>query len=65
MTGADFGRARQELQVPERFRFEAAVAVGRRGDKALLPDALQAREQPSARNPIVSFAFEGDFPTGK
>ncbi len=25
MTGAEFGRARKELHVPERFRFEAAV----------------------------------------
>lgn len=65
MTGADFGRARQELHVPERFRFEAAVVVGRRADKSVLPEALQAREQPSARNPISSFAFEGDFPTDK
>jgi hypothetical protein len=63
MTGADFERARQELRIPERFRLEAAVAVGRRGDKSVLPEALQAREQPNTRNPIASFAFEGDFPT--
>jgi nitroreductase len=64
MTGADFARARRELRVPERYRFEAAAAVGRRGDKSVLSEALQAREQPNARNPIASFAFEGDFPAG-
>ena len=29
MVGVDFDRARIELKVPERFRFEAAAVVGR------------------------------------
>jgi hypothetical protein len=37
------------------------VAVGRQGDKALLDDALQAREAPNARQPISAMACEGRF----
>ncbi|QGP79186.1 nitroreductase family protein [Sphingobium sp. CAP-1] len=62
MTGVDFDKARAELGVPERFRLEAAVAIGKQGDKMILPEALQAREAPSDRKPIESFAFEGNFP---
>ncbi len=62
MTGADFERARAELGVPDRFRFEAAVAIGRRGDPSILPETLQAREQPSPRRSITEFVFEGVFP---
>ena len=61
MTGVDFDAARRELAVPERFRIETAVAIGRMGDKATLPEALQAREAPSGRNPIDRFVFAGNF----
>ncbi|MBH1992428.1 MAG: nitroreductase family protein [Sphingomonadaceae bacterium] len=61
MSGVDFDAARIELAVPERFRFEAAVAIGRLGDKAILPEALQAREAPSGRAPVEQVAFAGNF----
>ena len=61
MTGVDFDRARAELAVPDRFRIEAAVAIGRQGDKSILPEALQARETPSGRNEIADFATAGNF----
>lgn len=61
MTGVDFDRARIELGVPDRFRIEAAVAIGRQGDKSVLPEALQAREEPSGRNEITAFATPGNF----
>lgn len=61
MAGVDFDRARTELVVPDRFRLEAAVAIGRQADKAILPEALQAREMPSGRKPIEDFAFAGNF----
>ena len=61
MTGVDFDRARTELGVPDRFRIEAAVAIGRQGDKSVLPEALQAREEPSGRNEITAFATPGNF----
>ncbi len=62
MTGIDFDRVRGTLGVPERFHVEAAIALGRVADKSILPEALQAREGPSGRNEIGSFAFEGRFP---
>lgn len=62
MTGVEFDKARAELGVPERFRIEAAIAIGRQGDKSILPEALQAREVPSDRKPVEDFAFAGNFP---
>jgi nitroreductase len=61
MVGFDIPRAFAELDVPEGYRVEAAIAVGRLGDKSILPEALQARETPNARNPLATIAFEGGF----
>ena len=64
MVGVDFDRARKELDVPERYRFEAAAAIGRMGDIATLDDKLRKREVPSDRKPIAEFAFRGAWPKG-
>ncbi len=61
MAGFDAERAAVELNVPAGYRVEIAIAIGRLGDKSILPDALQAREQPSGRKPVAQFAFEGGF----
>jgi nitroreductase len=61
MVGFDIPRAASELGVPEGFRVEAAVAIGRKGDPSLLPAGLAAREVPSPRKPVTEFAFEGGF----
>jgi nitroreductase len=61
MVGFDMDRAFAELNVPKGYRVEAAYAVGRRGDKATLPEALQAREQPSPRKPLAEIVMEGGF----
>ena len=63
MVGFDMQRAFAELNVPLGFRVEAAFAVGRRDDKAKLPAALQAREQPNQRRPLKEVVFEGAFPS--
>lgn len=62
MTGIDFDRATAELGISERYRLEAAIAVGRRGDPSTLPDYLQQREHPSGRRPVAEFAYAGNFP---
>jgi len=62
MVGFDMPRAAAALHVPEGYRVEAAIAVGRKGDKATLPEALQAREAPNGREPVEKFVFEGGFP---
>ena len=63
MVGVDFDRARAELKVPERYRFEAAAVIGRVGDLSVLDEKLQAREVPSDRKPIAEFAFRGAWPS--
>jgi nitroreductase len=64
MVGLDVDRAAVALSVPSGFRVEAAYAIGKLGDKASLPEMLQAREQPSPRLPLSDLAFEGGFPLG-
>lgn len=62
MVSLDMAGAFTELNVPKGYRVEAAYAVGKLGDKSTLPEALQAREQPSNRKPLTELAFEGGFP---
>jgi len=61
MTGVHFDQARTELGVPERFRLEAAIAVGRKADPSVLPEKYRAREVPSDRKPIGDIAYPGNF----
>lgn len=61
MVGLDFESAFAELGLPAGYRVEAAFAVGRQGDKSILPEGLQAREAPSGRLPLSEIAFEGRF----
>jgi nitroreductase len=63
MIGFNKDRAAVELQVPENFRVEAAIAIGRRGDKSVLPERLQGREVPSDRLPLEQIVFRGGFKT--
>ncbi len=62
MVGFDMDRAFAELNVPEGCRVEAAIVIGKQGDKSLLPEAIQAREAPSGRNALSESALEGGFP---
>ena len=62
MSGIQLDLARTELEVPERFRIEAAAAIGRIGDPARLDEKLRAREVPSGRKAVAEFAFAGNFP---
>ncbi len=38
MSGFDAARSHKELNMPSDYRPEAAIAIGRRGDKAILPE---------------------------
>ena len=58
LVGFDKERAFSELGFPEGFRVECAIAVGKIGDKAKLPEALQAREAPNGRKPLAETVFE-------
>mgnify|MGYP000256379968 CR=1 FL=1 len=60
MAGFDAARAYAALGVSEAdYQVEAAIAVGRRADAAILDEPYCSREVPSARNPVAGFAFEG------
>jgi nitroreductase len=61
MAGFDVARAASELAVPSDHRVEAAIAIGRIGDKSILPETLRAREQPSGRLPLSQLVKEGGF----
>jgi nitroreductase len=61
MAGFDYARARQALHVPEDYRVEAMVAIGRPGARADLPDSHRDREIPSLRRPVRELVFEGGF----
>tara|TARA_E500000318_G_scaffold68768_1_gene63624 strand:- start:190 stop:789 length:600 start_codon:yes stop_codon:yes gene_type:complete len=61
MVGVDFDKAASDLGVPADFRIEVAIAIGRPGDKAQLPEGLQARELPSPRKPLAEIVSEGRY----
>lgn len=61
MGGIDHGKAAELLGVPETFRVEAAVAIGRLAAPNELPDGLRQREVPNGRKPLSEVAFEGMF----
>jgi nitroreductase len=61
MGGFDRDSARAALRVPEGWRIEVFVAVGRQGDPATLPDWARAREKPNGRKPLAELVREGEF----
>jgi hypothetical protein len=61
MSGIEQDKIRAELGIPDDFRIEAAVAIGRKGDPATLPEPLRAREAPSGRQPVAQVAVAGRF----
>ena len=63
MVGVDFDRARAELKVPDRCRFEAAAVIGRVGAIEVLEEKLRAREVPSDRKPFGDISYRGEWPS--
>ena len=61
MAGVDFPAAAESLGVPDSFKVEAAIAIGRMGDPATLPEKLQERESPSERKGRHEIAHAGNF----
>ncbi|MDY0746720.1 hypothetical protein SNE35_19570 [Paucibacter sp. R3-3] len=59
--GFDRLALRQALDIPTDVHVEAVIAIGRPGDAAGLPPALQAREQPSTRRPLAEIAAAGRY----
>ncbi len=63
MGGFDHAKATANLKIPAGHALHAVVAVGRIGDRASLPDALQVREIPSLREPLGKTVRRGGFPS--
>lgn len=61
MAGFDADRLRQATGIPEGYAIEAVVAIGKQGDKSVLPEGLQARETPNGRLPLTQLTAEGRF----
>jgi nitroreductase len=61
MQGFDYARARTELNVPEGYKVEAMIAIGKPGDPETLPPELREREVPSDRRPLDQTICEGKF----
>lgn len=61
MAGFNRGQARVALNIPDDYEPQAVIALGKRGDAAQLPEAVQAREVPSGRRPQNESFLEGRF----
>jgi nitroreductase len=61
MGGIKHEEISQAFAIPEGYRVEAGVAVGRLADKSVLSERNQAREFPSQRKPLSEVAFNGRF----
>lgn len=61
MAGFDYEKAREVLQIPDKYEVEAMVAVGKPGKKEDLPLEMQDREFPSARKKVSKIVCEGTF----
>jgi nitroreductase len=59
--GYDKNKARELLGIPAEYELQAAIVIGKLGDKSLLPANLQEREQPSPRKPLAELIAEGGF----
>jgi nitroreductase len=61
MGGIKHDQIRETFAIPEGYRVEAGVAVGRLADKSVLPERYRERELPSQRKPLSDVAFRGKF----
>lgn len=61
MQGFDYEHARSALDIPDAFRVEAMVAIGRPGNVESLPEELQAREYPNERWSLDLAVREGPY----
>ncbi len=61
MSGVDFAKAQVELGVPDDFRIEAAIAIGRKDSPEKLPEGLREREVISGRKAYTLVSVAGKF----
>jgi nitroreductase len=61
MQGFDYDKAKEVLRIPDGYKVEAMIAVGKKGKKEDLPQYQQEREIPSARKNLSEIIMEGGF----
>ena len=61
LQGFDYERAREVLEIPDRYDVLAMIAIGKKASKENLPTQLQEREFPSDRKPLKEIVMEGNF----
>ncbi len=61
LAGFEADKIRAATGLPEDYAINAVIVIGKQGDKAKLPEALQAREAPNDRKPLSATSFEGKF----
>lgn len=59
IVGIEFDKIKTELKVPDVYRIEAGIVIGKQGPKDLLPEFLQKREMHWPHKPLADIAFEG------
>jgi len=61
MAGFDKQKTREHFKISENFSVEIMIAIGKPGEKSVLPEPLQAREFASDRAPLNTLISEGTF----
>jgi nitroreductase len=61
MAGFDYGKAKSTLKIPDSFKVEMMIAVGKKAPASVLPESLSKLEVPSQRKALSEIAFEGEF----
>ena len=61
MAGFDYDKAKKDLNVPDDFKVEAMVAIGKPGKKEDLPEDLKKNEVISGRKMLNEIIIEGKF----
>lgn len=61
MQGFDYDKAKTALKIPDDFRVEAMVAIGKPGKIEELSEQNQKREAPSERKKLSEIICEGEF----
>jgi len=61
MSGFDYEAARANFNIPEIYKVEAMIALGRPGERKDLPEDLRAIEFPSGRKQLNEIISEGEF----
>ncbi len=61
MSGFDFEKAKKSFKIPDNYKVEVMIALGKQGSKSSLSLEMQEKEQPSDRKPLKEIISEGKF----